>query len=85
MLRYVKIISEHVIWSFSSKITSFTVFSGQQVRVKKLQLLALLPDITNYITYEGSLTQPGCYETVTWIVLNRPIIITHEQVSVLKL
>jgi len=52
------------------------------VRVKKLRLLSLLPDITNYITYEGSLTQPGCYETVTWIILNRPIIITQEQVSV---
>lgn len=54
--------------------------SGQQVRVRKLRLLSLLPGLENYITYEGSITQPGCYETVTWIILNRPIAIKYDQV-----
>lgn len=31
-----------------------------------------------YITYEGSLTEPGCYETVTWIILNKPIYMTNH-------
>lgn len=32
----------------------------------------------NYMTYEGSLTEPGCYETVTWIILNKPIYMTSH-------
>lgn len=31
-----------------------------------------------YITYEGSLTEPGCYETVTWMILNKPIYMTNH-------
>lgn len=41
----------------------------------------LLPNTKHYVTYEGSLTYPGCYETVTWIVMNNPIYITREDVS----
>ena len=31
-----------------------------------------------YIAYEGSLTQPACYETVQWIILNKPIYMTSH-------
>ncbi len=55
--------------------------SGQQVRIRHLSIHGLLPPTTEYMTYEGSLTQPGCYETVTWIVMNKPIYITNEQVK----
>ena len=34
------------------------------------------------MTYEGSLTQPGCHETVSWIVFNKPLYITVEHVSI---
>ena len=38
-----------------------------------------------YVTYDGSLTHPGCHETVTWIILNRPIFISRKQVSHIQL
>ena len=41
----------------------------------------LIPDTKDYMTYEGSLTQPGCHETVSWIVFNKPLYITVEHVS----
>ena len=40
----------------------------------------ILPETQDYMTYEGSETEPGCRETVTWIIMNRPIYITHKQV-----
>lgn len=33
------------------------------------------------MTYDGSLTMPSCDETVTWIILNKPIYITKQQVN----
>lgn len=49
--------------------------------VYHLDLNQLLPSTEHYITYDGSLTYPGCYETVTWIILNKPAIISTDQVS----
>ena len=37
-------------------------------------------DEYNYWHYEGSLTTPNCNEAVQWIVAERPLIITTEQV-----
>ena len=48
--------------------------------MQNFSLFKLLPDTRGYITYEGSLTEPGCQETVTWIIMNRPIYITPQQV-----
>ena len=42
----------------------------------------LMPKTINYVTYEGSLTYPGCYETVTWVVMNNPIYITKDDLSI---
>jgi len=55
--------------------------TGQQVRVRHLSVNDLLPPTDDYITYEGSLTEPGCHETVTWVIPNKPIYITNEQVE----
>ena len=49
-------------------------------RLKSLDLSYLLPNTDQYITYEGSFTQPGCQETVTWIIFNKPTIISEKQV-----
>lgn len=40
----------------------------------------LYPDTTRYITYEGSITVPPCYETSTWILINKPVYVTQMQV-----
>ncbi|XP_055890705.1 carbonic anhydrase-like isoform X2 [Biomphalaria glabrata] len=45
----------------------------------------LLPEnVTNYWTYEGSLTTPPCCESVQWIVLKDPISVSPEQIRALR-
>ena len=41
------------------------------------------PEYHGYYTYEGSLTTPPCSEIVTFIVMERTISITEEQVLLL--
>lgn len=53
---------------------------GQERFVPALSLRQLLPKTEYYITYEGSATMPACQETATWILLNRPLYITEQQV-----
>lgn len=50
--------------------------------VNKLSVRGLLPDTDYYMTYDGSTTAPACYETVTWIIVNKPIYITKQQVRI---
>ncbi|XP_037568986.1 carbonic anhydrase-related protein 10-like [Dermacentor silvarum] len=54
-------------------------FKGSQVAVKSVSIRDLLPDTDSYMTYEGSSTTPGCEETVTWILMNRPLYMTRQQ------
>ncbi|XP_064609440.1 carbonic anhydrase-related protein 10-like [Liolophura sinensis] len=59
-------------------------FQGQFVSLNKVKMKWLLPNTTQFITYEGSLTQPGCYETVTWVIMNRPIYVSQRQIELIK-
>uniref|UniRef100_A0A1B0CNQ4 Alpha-carbonic anhydrase domain-containing protein n=2 Tax=Lutzomyia longipalpis TaxID=7200 RepID=A0A1B0CNQ4_LUTLO len=54
-------------------------FGGERVSIERLSVRGLLPETDHYMTYEGSTTSPACHETVTWIVLNKPIYITKQQ------
>ncbi|VEL09172.1 unnamed protein product [Protopolystoma xenopodis] len=54
---------------------------GLRQRLNGLVLGALLPRTHQYMTYQGSLPFPACHETVTWIVLNQPVIVTETQVG----
>uniref|UniRef100_A0A0B7B2C3 Carbonic anhydrase n=1 Tax=Arion vulgaris TaxID=1028688 RepID=A0A0B7B2C3_9EUPU len=46
---------------------------------------SLLPENTSrYWTYEGSLTTPPCHESVTWILLQKEISISSEQMRGLR-
>lgn len=55
-------------------------YGGDEAFVKRLSIRGLLPDTDHYMTYDGSTTAPACPETVTWLVLNKPIYITKQQV-----
>lgn len=54
---------------------------GNKLQVRRLSIAELIPDTENYITYDGSTSMPACHETVTWLILNKPIYITKQQVS----
>ncbi|XP_048866610.1 carbonic anhydrase-like [Brienomyrus brachyistius] len=41
----------------------------------------LLPGSLDFWTYEGSLTTPPLYESVTWIVLKEPITVSSSQIA----
>ncbi|XP_063598695.1 carbonic anhydrase-related protein 10-like [Penaeus indicus] len=59
-------------------------WAGTSSLVERVSVRALLPDSHHYITYDGSLTQPPCHETVTWVLVNRPVYITKQQLHGLR-
>jgi len=56
-------------------------YSGQQTNIPQLSLATILPSTGEYITYEGSTTYPGCWETVTWILMNKPVYISNQEMK----
>lgn len=54
--------------------------AGASTPIRGLSLRSLLPETEQFMTYEGSTTQPGCWETTVWIILNKPIYITKQEV-----
>ncbi|XP_075157984.1 carbonic anhydrase-related protein B [Haematobia irritans] len=59
-------------------------YGGDEAFVKRLSIRGLLPDTDHYMTYDGSTTAPACHETVTWVVQNKPIYITKQQLHALR-
>lgn len=53
---------------------------GEEAEIQRLSVKGLLPETEYYMTYDGSTTMPACHETVTWVILNKPIYITKQQV-----
>ncbi|XP_053507549.1 carbonic anhydrase [Ictalurus furcatus] len=54
---------------------------GQQTTFLNFDPKNLLPASLNFWTYEGSLTTPPLYESVTWIVLKDPISVSSAQMA----
>ncbi|XP_075235006.1 carbonic anhydrase-related protein A [Lycorma delicatula] len=59
-------------------------WKGEQIPIKHLSLTSILPDTSHYMTYEGSTTHPGCWETTVWIILNKPIYMTKQELYYLR-
>lgn len=43
-----------------------------------------MPETDAYMTYEGSATYPGCWESVTWIVMNKPVYLSRSELYSLR-
>ncbi|GFR68522.1 carbonic anhydrase [Elysia marginata] len=76
--------TQHKSFYFIGEQLRWVKEKGKSRRVDFFSFSKLLPNTNEYITYEGSLTQPGCFETVTWIVLNKPLKISRKQLSQLR-
>lgn len=46
-----------------------------------LNIEEIYPETSSFITYDGSMTIPPCFETATWILMNKPVYLTRMQVS----
>ncbi|XP_041356845.1 putative carbonic anhydrase-like protein 1 [Gigantopelta aegis] len=64
--------------------TTQTRFKGDRLSIGSFSILSILPNTESYLTYDGSFTQPSCMETVTWIIFNKPLHITKEQLFILR-
>lgn len=57
-------------------------YKDMQTKLHKFRPFELIPKTEHFVTYEGSLTLPGCYETVTWVIFNLPIYIGKEDLAI---
>uniref|UniRef100_A0A182W4B9 Alpha-carbonic anhydrase domain-containing protein n=1 Tax=Anopheles minimus TaxID=112268 RepID=A0A182W4B9_9DIPT len=60
------------------------VEQGSSTPIRHISLRSLLPNTEQYMTYEGSTTHPGCWESTVWIILNKPIYITKQELYALR-
>ncbi|XP_017883625.1 carbonic anhydrase 2-like, partial [Ceratina calcarata] len=58
--------------------------STELMEPKIIPSLFLPKDHTTYYHYEGSLTTPGCQETVMWFILTEKLSISERQLSIFK-
>lgn len=62
--------------------TYFPSAAGSENEIKEtLDLSNLLPDEKEVYTYDGSLTVPPCTEGVKWIIFNKPIEMSKQQIK----
>ncbi|KAJ4938929.1 hypothetical protein JOQ06_028395 [Pogonophryne albipinna] len=50
-----------------------------------LNIEEIYPETSSFITYDGSMTTPPCFETVTWLLMNKPVYLTRMQMHSLRL
>ncbi|GAU97944.1 hypothetical protein RvY_09162 [Ramazzottius varieornatus] len=60
------------------------IFKDKWITIEDVSLRNFIPNTTSYISYPGSLTKPGCQETVQWFVMNKPLYITKAQLYALR-
>ncbi|KAL1392850.1 hypothetical protein pipiens_003115 [Culex pipiens pipiens] len=60
--------------------SSYTFVHPQYMNIANL----VGSDLRPYFSYDGSLTTPPCYETVSWIVHREPLLITNKQLKLFQ-
>ncbi|ALC49720.1 CG1402 [Drosophila busckii] len=60
------------------------LYRGFSTPIRHISVRSLLPNTDQYITYEGSTTHPGCWESTVWIIVNKPIYITKQELYQLR-
>ncbi|KAG8035675.1 hypothetical protein G9C98_001103 [Cotesia typhae] len=68
------------VWRYSEQC----VWKTQKAPVGHLSLKELMPDTDGYMTYEGSTTHPGCWETTVWVIVNKPIYMSAQELYALR-
>ncbi|RWS09430.1 carbonic anhydrase-like protein 2 [Dinothrombium tinctorium] len=66
------------------KITSMLKeipYKGDETFIPRISIDNILPKNRSYWTYEGSLTTPPLYESVSWIVFKEPIRVHETQID----
>lgn len=57
---------------------------GKRIDLKEIKVIPFLflpKDHTSYYHYDGSLTTPGCQESVMWFILSDKLSISEPQVN----
>mmetsp|Transcript_23057 Transcript_23057/g.40819 ORF Transcript_23057/g.40819 Transcript_23057/m.40819 type:complete len:87 (-) Transcript_23057:43-303(-) len=54
------------------------------VTVNPMALFKQDVDLSKYVAYAGSLTTPGCFQTVTWVVLEDHGKVSFDQLNKLR-
>ncbi|XP_076370516.1 carbonic anhydrase 2-like isoform X1 [Tachypleus tridentatus] len=79
---FLQVGDEHVeLRKLTSKMSQIS-YKGQTVPlIDGFDPSTLIPGDHAYWTYEGSLTTPPCYESVTWIVFKQPLQVSGQQLN----
>lgn len=54
-----------------------------QLMLNRRHVEALVPELQQYVTYQGSQNRPPCAESVDWILINRPLRVEADKLSLL--
>lgn len=72
--------------SSTAKVSLVTFFfSDANISMSPISLTQLIPNeqnLTSFYRYKGSLTTPGCTESVIWTLFESPIPLSKDQVSI---
>ncbi|XP_071959708.1 carbonic anhydrase 2-like [Antedon mediterranea] len=87
---FIKVGEHHKYWDRILPYLNKVLHKGQSADIKfpddeGFKASEILPTNTkDYYTYDGSLTTPPLYETVTWILFKEPVEISQKQMDVFR-